>query len=381
MIPINLTQNLAAFYLSKHKKSTAIYMLVLLAFILGIAALPLINIAITFQSRGQIRPVSESNTIVASVSGKIKELNITENETVHKGATLLVLNTDKIEAQIALQQTKLTATQAFIADLTGLTLRKSNCQVTSLVYKKELQQYRKQIQGLTIKRNYHQQELKRFKQLFEKGVVAAIEHQQKIYDAKSSAAEIINLKNNQLSKWQNQLLQYTQDTINLSSQIAQLNEDKKQYVIKAPIAGTIKNYSGIKAGNFVVPNQTIAEISPNGNLIVECLVSPKDIGFLKEKMTVNFQVDAYNYNQWGLAKGVVTEIFNDISMVNNEPVFRVRCKLITPHLQLKNGFVGQLKKGMTLTGRFKVTERTLWQLLYDKMDDWLNPTQLSKVTP
>lgn len=381
MIPINLTQNLAAFYLSKHKKSTAIYMLVLLAFILGIAALPLINIAITFQSRGQIRPVSESNTIVASVSGKIKELNITENETVHKGATLLVLNTDKIEAQIALQQTKLTATQAFIADLTGLTLRKSNCQVTSLVYKKELQQYRKQIQGLTIKRNYHQQELKRFKQLFEKGVVAAIEHQQKIYDAKSSAAEIINLKNNQLSKWQNQLLQYTQDTINLSSQIAQLNEDKKQYVIKTPIAGTIKNYSGIKAGNFVVPNQTIAEISPNGNLIVECLVSPKDIGFLKEKMTVNFQVDAYNYNQWGLAKGVVTEIFNDISMVNNEPVFRVRCKLITPHLQLKNGFVGQLKKGMTLTGRFKVTERTLWQLLYDKMDDWLNPTQLSKVTP
>jgi multidrug resistance efflux pump len=381
MIPINLTQNLAAFYLSKHKKSTAIYMLVLLAFILGIAALPLINIAITFQSRGQIRPVSESNTIVASVSGKIKELNITENETVHKGATLLVLNTDKIEAQIALQQTKLTATQAFIADLTGLTLRKSNCQVTSLVYKKELQQYRKQIQGLTIKRNYHQQELKRFKQLFEKGVVAAIEHQQKIYDAKSSAAEIINLKNNQLSKWQNQLLQYTQDTINLSSQIAQLNEDKKQYVIKTPIAGTIKNYSGIKAGNFVVPNQTIAEISPNGNLIVECLVSPKDIGFLKEKMTVNFQVDAYNYNQWGLAKGVVTEIFNDISIVNNEPVFRVRCKLITPHLQLKNGFVGQLKKGMTLTGRFKVTERTLWQLLYDKMDDWLNPTQLSKVTP
>jgi HlyD family secretion protein len=277
MIPINLTQNLAAFYLSKHKKNSAIYRLVLLAFILSIAALPLINIDITFQSRGQIRPVSESNTIVASVSGKIKELNIKENETVQKGATLLVLNTDKIEAQIALQQTKLSANQDFIVDLTELTQRKSNCKVTSLSYKKELQQYRKQIQGLTIKRNYHQQELKRSKQLFEKGVVAAIEHQQKIYDAKSTTAEIINLKNNQLSKWQNQLLQYTQDTLNLSSQIAQLKEDKKQYVINAPIAGTIKNYSGIKAGNFIVPNQTIAEISPNGNLIVECLVSPKDI--------------------------------------------------------------------------------------------------------
>jgi HlyD family secretion protein len=28
---------------------------------------------------------------------------------------------------------------------------------------------------------------------------------------------------------------------------------------------------------------------------------------------------------------------------------------------------------MSLTARFNVTERTLFQLLYDKVDDWLNP--------
>jgi len=28
---------------------------------------------------------------------------------------------------------------------------------------------------------------------------------------------------------------------------------------------------------------------------------------------------------------------------------------------------------MSLQARFIVTERTLWQLIYDNVDDWLNP--------
>jgi HlyD family secretion protein len=380
MIPVNLTKNLSDFYLAKHKNSSVIYVLVLLTFTVGIAILPFITIAITFQSRGRIHPTTESNTIVANLPSKVKTVNITENQGVHKGAILLVLNTDKLEEQIKLNKIKLIETKTFITDLTELTQSKYNCKVKTLVYQKELQQYREQIQGLNSKQNYYQQEYNRSKKLFNKKVIAAIEYEQKQYSYKNSVTALTNFKNNQFSKWQNTLQQYVQDTISLSSQIQQLKEDKKRYIIKAPITGTIKNYSGIKAGNFVIPNQTIAEISPNDNLIVECYVSPKDIGYLKENMLVNFQVDAYNYNQWGLAKGEVTEIFNDVTIINEKPIFKVRCKLITEQMQLKNGFIGQLKKGMTLTARFIVTERTLWQLLYDRMDDWLNPTQLNNVT-
>ena len=28
---------------------------------------------------------------------------------------------------------------------------------------------------------------------------------------------------------------------------------------------------------------------------------------------------------------------------------------------------------MSFTARFMITERTLYELLYDKLDDWLNP--------
>ena len=53
-------------------------------------------------------------------------------------------------------------------------------------------------------------------------------------------------------------------------------------------------------------------------------------------------------------------------------VGRIR-KIDEKHLKLNNGVKGELKKGMTFTSRFLITERTLYQLLYDKVDDWVNP--------
>lgn len=124
---------------------------------------------------------------------------------------------------------------------------------------------------------------------------------------------------------------------------------------------------------MVFANQDLAQISPDTSLIVESFVNPNDIGLLQKNMPVRFQVDAFNYNQWGLATGKVLEISNDVHIVNERPVFKVKCLLDKEYLQLKNGYKGYLKKGMTLQARFMVTERTLWQLLYDKVDDWINP--------
>ena len=45
------------------------------------------------------------------------------------------------------------------------------------------------------------------------------------------------------------------------------------------------------------------------------------------------------------------------------------------YLQLKSGRVGKLKKGMTVSAHFMVTRRSLFDLLYQKIDDWANPKQ------
>ena len=110
-------------------------------------------------------------------------------------------------------------------------------------------------------------------------------------------------------------------------------------------------------------------------MVAECRVSPKDIGFIYTGQKVKFQIDTYNYNQWGLLDGKVKEIDKNIivNQQTGEAYFRVLCSMDKNYLQLKNGYKGQIDKGMTLIGRFYLTDRTLWQLLFDRVDDWFNP--------
>ena len=108
--------------------------------------------------------------------------------------------------------------------------------------------------------------------------------------------------------------------------------------------------------------------------MVEVYISPSEIGYINKGQKVKFQIDAYNYNQWGLASGEVIDIDKNIThSQEGNYAFKVRCRLNNSALKLKNGYEGKIIKGMTLTARFIVTRRSLWQILFDKLDDWLNP--------
>jgi HlyD family secretion protein len=144
-------------------------------------------------------------------------------------------------------------------------------------------------------------------------------------------------------------------------------------VLVAPITGTLQKPVVIYPGSIVYANQDLAQISPDTDLIVEAYVSPSHVGLLRRGMSVRFLIDAFNYNQWGFGNGAVVDISNDVHLINDKPVFKIRCSLNQDYLQLKNGYKGVLKKGMSLRARFIVTKRTLWELLSDKVDNWLNP--------
>lgn len=96
---------------------------------------------------------------------------------------------------------------------------------------------------------------------------------------------------------------------------------------------------------------------------------------VKTGQPVIFQIDAFDYNYFGMAQGVVSYIANDYiaQQQGQAPVFKVRCRLNTTKMALRNGYQNTLKKGLTFQARFVIGERTLWQLLWDKLDDWLNP--------
>ncbi len=121
--------------------------------------------------------------------------------------------------------------------------------------------------------------------------------------------------------------------------------------------------------------QVVAVISPDSSLVAEIYLPTQDIGYITNNTKVNIQVDAFNYNEWGIIKGHIVHIASDFIMINNVPMFKVKCQLERNYLALKSGIKGILKKGMTVRARFIITNRSLLQLLYQKTDKWLNPIQ------
>ena len=59
-----------------------------------------------------------------------------------------------------------------------------------------------------------------------------------------------------------------------------------------------------------------------------------------------------------------------------ESNIEVKCKLQQKFLVMKKtGMKGYLKKGMVANVRFMITKRSLFDILYQNIDEWINPTQ------
>ena len=104
--------------------------------------------------------------------------------------------------------------------------------------------------------------------------------------------------------------------------------------------------------------------------MAECYVSPADIGLLKDNHSVKFQIDAFDHNRWGTATGHIVRINQDISNINDLPMFKVMCSINETDLFLNKTINGSLQKGMTLRALFFIDNRSLFQLLFDELEDW-----------
>ena len=220
-----------------------------------------------------------------------------------------------------------------------------------------------------------QKDYDRASTLYNQGVIPKAEYDKYYYDYQGLKKQILGIREQQISQWQAQKRDTERQLRSLGSEVQRINQEQKNYIITAPVSGRLINFSGIQKGNFLVQGQNIGEISPDQSLVAECLVSPKDIGFIHTGQDVKFQIDTYNYNQWGLLKGKVQEIDQNIKVnqQTGEAFFRVLCKMDDNCLKLKSGYQGHIGKGMSFTARFHLIDRTLWQLLFDRVDDWFNP--------
>jgi len=372
LFPAEISEYTAQSNFTSHNKSFRwVYISLLFIIISFLVILPLVSLDITTQSRGFLRTPNESTLLQSSVYGQVIQSHLKEGMRVLKGDTLLQFRTNQLDEKITLKHKQWADNVIFIADLTQLASGPGIIQTPK--YQLEWRQYEAKVKEMEVGLELLKREFLLAEKLFQDQVTPEMEYLQKKNKYEAAVSQQNFFKQQKQTTWQAEKTRLELDNKNMQSVIAQLHQEKLQYAITAPVSGTLQQVIGVQSGSFINPGQKLAHISPDADLLVECYLSPSDIGYIYQGQPVRFQMDAFNYNQWGLIDGEVTHISDDIVVMNDQPVFKVRCSLGQNFLELKSGQRGHLKKGMTLSGRFFLTRRTLFQLLFDKMDDWLNP--------
>lgn len=344
----------------------------------ALAALPFVHTTIAVTAPGITRPFTERTDVKPVIGGIIDTLYYHEGENIIKGAVLLRIKDPITKSKKILNRFEINQREEFIHDLNLLTSDNPNealvPHLSTPLYKEELARFVHQAadQQATLKKAA--KELEMNSSLMKSKVITTKEFFDIQVQYDKAAANYKAFEREQQSNWQQDLARYSLELSQFREELNQVNTDASYYLVKAPVGGTLQGINNRYTGGLVQPNETLCTISPGGNLLAECYVSAKDIGLLKIKQQVRFQIDAFDYNYFGIIIGKVIAIDNDFTTIDNKPVFKVRCSFNATQLHLKNGFTGNLKKGLTLQARFVIGERTLWQLLWDKVDDWLNPT-------
>jgi multidrug resistance efflux pump len=378
VFPNSIIEFTSHYHFQKFSKTKSfVFYFIILLLISSVIFCSWIKIDLTVDCSGVIRSLKNKTEVKLSSSGMLEELYIAENKFVKKGELLL-----KVKSQILVDRSnflveKKKQLQDLLFDLEVLIQKKKNTEskLKTNVFLSVYALYNQQVNELEDKITIAKQELKKDEILFNNNALSHSEILKKQYELKNLITQLKIHKDRTKQQWQSEKLRYSNELKELESKHFQLEKEKELFEIKAPISGYIQNIAGIHKGSFVQAGQSICVISPNDKLIGEFYISPKDIGLIKENSNVKIQVQAFNYNDWGFLNGTISDISNDVFEINKQVYFKSKCKLNSSFLKLKNGYKGNLRNGMTLNGHIIVAKRTILQLVFDDVNNWLNPTQ------
>lgn len=353
-------------------KSKALYLVVLGLLLVFFILLFLIKVDVSVRSTGIIRPLQERTDIRSALDGIIDSMYVSENTHVVAGQPIMKIKSRSVDEKGVALNTERSELIAEVADLRKLVIGRSDSLQSSL-YAQQYSLYRQKLGDVQVRYDLVRKNFNRYATLYRQKVISAEEYDKYNYERRAVESEMSLARESQQSQWQADLSRLERQLNESGASMTMFEEQKDLHTIKAQVSGTVQDLKGIQVGSFVSPNEILGEISPDSGLIAEAYIPSKDIGMIRIGTRVRMQVDAFDYNTWGMLTGQVQSISSDIYTDSDQPYFKVRCRLDKNALTLRNGYRSFVKKGMTLQARFQITRRSLFQLLYDQTDDWLNP--------
>ena len=342
---------------------------VFVAFILSI----FLKVDICVNAYGVLKPKGDRIVLTSPSSGLLEVKSMSENGHVSAGDTLFVVDYRRLVSKENDLMFRKRQIDTMLSDLGVLIGSGRRSDIASDKYRSDYSHYAARMAELSVKEEVAEKQYERNRNLYESRLISAAEFEKSEADYKNAGISRKIYYDGKIAEWENERFSCQKELVSIEEQLDQLILGISASVVLAPVSGTVMKIHSIKDGQFVQSGQIISEISPTGKLMAECYVGTKDIGLVRIGQKCRIIVDAFDYNEWGSVEGTVSEIFDDVYEKDGLAVYKIYCDLGKDFLQLKNGMRGNLKKGMAISVSLVLAKRTLFNLVFDNIHDWIDP--------
>jgi membrane fusion protein len=146
------------------------------------------------------------------------------------------------------------------------------------------------------------------------------------------------------------------------------------HIVRAPIDGKVTALQA-RTGEQAISGMPLAVILPqNSTLIAEVFIPSRAIGFVEPEQKVKLQYDAFPYQKFGIAYGVINQVASTAQLpqeiglptATGEPVYRVSITLETQFVEAFSRNV-PLQAGMELTADIVLENRRLLEWILEPL--------------
>lgn len=272
----------------------------------------------------------EARTVnVGSLAGgRVTRVHVDEGDAVAADQVLVTLEAETVDRQIAEQQAAVNVARAELAK--------------ALAGPRD-EEIRK---AAAIAEN-DQREVRRQRQLFDFGIVARQLLDDALTKAKTSAEDLRALREGTRTE---DIATARAHVEQQERRLATLDQQRTETVVHSTVNGTIHAF-GLRPGDIVAPNQTVAEVLESGQLWVRIYVPETLLGHVRVGMPVKVLVDTFPDRRFD---GRVTSVANQGEYTPRnvqtraqraEQVFGVKV-LVTPDPILKAGMAAEVDLGV-----------------------------------
>ena len=155
-----------------------------------------------------------------------------------------------------------------------------------------------------------------------------------------------------------ELHELTTQESTLREELLKAEQRSSNYLLKAPIDGTVQELAVTTIGGVVTPAQEIMKIVPENSAVeVEARFLNKDIGFIHPGQLAEIKIDTFNFTKYGVVDAELSDISSDA--IQDEQLGLVyKARLIPSESALQvGGKLVNLAPGMTVTAEVKTGQR------------------------